>query len=84
LQALFLLQPPADEAEVEIEESRGTAAIMALVEAQFALDVVDRGAVRRNFEGVQQITGQVPLFRLVYPRDFSKLSQVVDKVVNSA
>jgi hypothetical protein len=78
LRALYLLEPPGP---LQLVEAGGTAAIMALVEAQFALDVVDRESVRRGFAAVQRIAGQVPVFRLAYPRDFRLLSEVIDKIV---
>ena len=55
-------------------------AIMAMISASFALDVVDRVAVQRNFETVARLTGHVPVFDLVYQRDFSKLPQLIDKI----
>jgi len=82
LRALFLLGPPVDDGSIGVEETRGMSAIMALIEAQFALDVVDRQAVQRNFECVQQVAGHVPLFRLSYPRDYGILSQVCAKIID--
>ncbi len=79
LKALYLLEPPGP---LQLVEAGGMAAIMALVEAQFALDVVDRESVRRGFAAVQRVAGQVPVFRLAYPRDFRLLSAVIDTIVH--
>lgn len=84
LQALVLLEPPdpdaADE-EIRIEPAAGMSAIMALVEAQFALDVVERGAVQRNFAVVSAVAARVRMFRLGFPRNYSRLEQVLEIIL---
>jgi len=83
LKALFLLEPPASTGQapsVRIAKANGMSAIMAIVEAQFALDVTDRDAVKRGFETVSEVAGCVPVWRLTYPRDFTLLSHVVDEI----
>jgi hypothetical protein len=59
---------------------------MALVEAQFALDVVDRESIRRGFAAVQHAAGGVPVHRLTYPHDYQQLSGVIETILrdNSA
>jgi len=79
LKALYLLEPPGP---LGIAEASGMAAIMALVEAQFALDVVDRDSVRRGFAAVQEIAGHLPIFRLTYPRDYRLLSRVIETIMH--
>jgi hypothetical protein len=83
LRALYLLEPPGP---LRIEQTGGMAAIMALVEAQFALDVVDRESVRRGFAAVQHVAGGVPVLRLTYPHDYQQLSGVIETILrdNSA
>lgn len=85
LAALFLLEEPAPAQAVgaiRIERSAGGAALVALIGALFALDVVDREAVQRAFGSVGQAAGCVPIFRLAYPRDYRVLPQVVEKIAN--
>jgi ABC-type iron transport system FetAB ATPase subunit len=81
LRALYLLDSPAPDKEVHIRQSGGMAAIMALVEGQFALDVVDKNAIRRGFSAVRDVAGHVPLLRLTYPRNYHGLSQLINRIV---
>jgi hypothetical protein len=83
LSALFLLNQPLESSPdegISINPARGSAAIMAMVEAQFALDVVERAVVKRNFSTVGRVAGGVPVFALTYPRDYGVLSQVIDNI----
>jgi hypothetical protein len=59
------------------------AAIMALVEAQFALDVVDKEAIQRGFATVRSVARHVPVFNLVYPRSYHSLSAVIERIAGS-
>jgi hypothetical protein len=79
LRALFLIEPPRP---LRLEPASGMAAIMALVEAQFALDVAGEEAVRRGFAAVQRVAGHVPVYGLAYPRDFGLLTEVVGTVID--
>jgi NAD(P)-dependent dehydrogenase (short-subunit alcohol dehydrogenase family) len=81
LRALFLLEPPGP---LRIEAARGMETIMALLEAQFTLDVADEESVRRAFAAVERVAGQVPVFRLAYPRDYALLTEVIGAVLNAA
>jgi hypothetical protein len=81
LRALFLIDPPGP---LGVKPASGMAAIMALVEAQFALDVVSEDAVRRAFSAVEQVAGHVPVFRLTYPRDYPALPEVIRAVRGAA
>jgi hypothetical protein len=80
LSALCLLNDPQDPdvEEIRLSPVAGSAAIMALVEAQFALDVRDRDVVRRDFERIGQIASVLPVCRLSFPREFSLLPKVLD------
>jgi hypothetical protein len=53
---------------------------MAIIEALFALDVVNKKAVTRNFEAVSRVAGGMPVFRLIYPRHYEILPKVLDLV----
>ena len=87
LSAIFLLEcppPTADGREVRIEPTRGMAAIMTLVEAQFALDLVDPAAVGRGFTAVSDVAGHVPVYRASYARSFGRLPTVLEELLNAA
>jgi hypothetical protein len=84
LAALYLLNKPPDagpEPGIRIKPAGGTAAIMAMIEALFALDVVRKDLVQRNFEQAAQVAGQTEVYDLSYPRYFNELPDVVATVV---
>jgi len=93
LEALFLLADPATEAlpsaaheatknglPIHIRRSGGSAALVALLEAMFALDPVDRDAVQRSFNLVGEVASRVPLLKLRYPRAYTELARLVDTI----
>ncbi|NNK33918.1 MAG: hypothetical protein HKP02_12380 [Xanthomonadales bacterium] len=82
LAGLFLLEEPAEEESgaVRIEPARGKAALLALIEDSFALDVVDHHSIRRTFAIAGRVARAASIFRLSYPRDYRKLSQVIANI----
>ncbi|MBT8065459.1 MAG: hypothetical protein KJN94_10585, partial [Gammaproteobacteria bacterium] len=44
------------------------------------LDVVDHNAVQRSFELAGRLARSLSIFRLSYPRDYRKLSQVIANI----
>jgi len=84
LSALFLLNEPPEAGQasaIQIRPAGGTAAIMAMVEALFALDVVRKDIIQRNFEQAARVAGQTGIYDLTYPRHFNDLPAVVSAVV---
>lgn len=79
LATLFLIDQPGP---LRVEPAGGMTAIMALVEAQFALDVVDEAAVRRSFDAVQRVAGRAQVLRLAFPRDYGLLTDVIGAVTD--
>jgi hypothetical protein len=79
LAALFLIEPPREQG-VRIKQAGGKSVLMALIEDTFALDVVDRPSVQRAFESAGRLARSLPIFRLGYPRDYRKLSQVIANI----
>ncbi len=79
LAALFLLEPPGQR-EIRIEPAGGRSVLMGLIEETFALDAVDHAAVQRAFERTGRLARSLPIFRLGYPRDYRKLSQVIANI----
>jgi len=83
LSALFLLEePPAPGAEgaVRATPAGGMSSIVALIESLFALDVVRKEIVQRNFAMVGRVARGVPVFRLSYPRRYEFLPDVMKAV----
>jgi hypothetical protein len=66
--------------EVSLAPLGGNLTIMAIIESLFALDVVSKDAVTRNFEVVKGVAAGMTVFRLNYPREYKILSKVVDFV----
>jgi hypothetical protein len=87
LDALFLLDEPVDEPvdgssreRIHIQRAGGSTTLMTIIESMFALDVVDKETVRRDFEMVGQLAGLIPVYRLSYWRDYSLLSRVTNEI----
>lgn len=77
--AAFLLGDPtmAPVDHVVVEPLGGNQAMMALIESAFALDVVSRGSIRRNFALVGTLARSgLPLFTLNFPRQYDMLAEV--------
>ena len=86
LSALFLLDEwrQADQnGRGLIESAGGSTAIMAMIESLFALDVVAREVVKRNFEMAGALAGALPVFHLRYPREYGFLPEVLEAVVQN-
>ena len=84
LSALFLLEDPgrAETDRVDIAPVSGSVAIMTLIEAMFALDVVDRASIRRGFESIQRLADRIPTYRLAYRRDYAELPRVIQRITD--
>lgn len=83
LSRLYLLEGRSEQADsnlVEITAAGGMASIMALIESLFALDVVSEESVRRNFEVVRRVSGGVVIKRVMYPRSYEALPEVIEAV----
>lgn len=65
---------------VQIIPAGGVVSIMTLIESLFALDGVGEKSVRRNFELVQQVAGDVKIKRLMYSRGYEYLPEVTEAV----
>ena len=83
LSRLYLLEGDSAQADsnlVEITAAGGMASIMVLIESLFTLDVVSEESVRRNFEVVRQVSGGVVIKRVMYPRSYDALPEVIEAV----
>jgi hypothetical protein len=78
--ALFLLEPPAADGRLRIENLSPRSAAIELTRHAFFLDREDLPGFQRFFDRVCRLSETVPLFRLSYPRTFETLDRVVDGI----
>lgn len=79
VRALLLLEEPSESEgheSVSLLTLQGSAALMELLQHGFMLDPGDRDTIEKQFLAVGDLAESLPLFRLTYPRDFSKLAEV--------
>jgi hypothetical protein len=69
------------DSDVRVRAAGGMASIMTLIESLFALDVVAEESVRRGFETVRRVASGVSIKRLTYPREYSRLPDVIETVI---
>lgn len=80
LKAIYVLQE-AEVGEAQIEKLKPSAALSALVEHSFILDVEDKEKVRTHFDAVSQLANSIPCFTLAYPRSYQELGNVIGSVI---
>ena len=80
LAAIFLLNDPGQEAQVEnvlVERISGNAVMMAMISSAFCLDPSDRKMIASNFHNASRVSSQCKrLYSLSYPREHSRLPEV--------
>jgi len=81
LAALYVL---ASGPEIAIEPLSERAAFMALVAATFQLHLEDPVRSRDLFDAIAALRAAVPVRRLAYPRDFSRLASVREALLTDA
>jgi hypothetical protein len=81
---LYVLGEPRDErrGEVTIEALTGRETFLQLVSHCFRLDVDDRRRLRGEFETIGRIASTRVVYRLAFPRDWSRLASVRDAVLD--
>lgn len=88
LDAVFLLNDPKDEEPadaVTIGPVSGSEAMMAMIHCAFSLDPSDRQMIVSNFRNIGQAIGErLAFYRLQYPRDHGRLSEVREAVMACA
>ena len=67
--------------EIRVEPLRGAAAFLALVSAAFQLHIDDAARSREMFEQVAALLDRVELRTLAYPRDYDRLPEVREAIV---
>jgi len=84
LRRLFLLAPEVDlgeSQEVSISPISPRDAVIELVRYAFKLDVTDRSLLQHEFDRLTRLVKHVPLRRLSFPHDLSRLPQVQAKIL---
>jgi hypothetical protein len=83
IRGLFLLhQAPSDQQSIEVRHLTGTAAVIALIKNSFLLAPGDHDLLRRQFEvATALIRTGCPCYALTYPRRFSDLPHVRDRIL---
>lgn len=77
LAAIMVLVEPGEVAAATIQPMPAAAALSALIDHSFMLDVDDRARVRAHFGRLADLATDCPCFALDYPRDYAELPQVI-------
>ena len=86
VRAFLLLEQMSESADAEavsLQPVQGSAALLVLLEHGFVLDPTDRNTLERNFLASGDLAESLPLFRLRYPRDYSRLAEVRESILQS-
>lgn len=82
--ALFSLAPPAETDDIRMTALPSGAACMDVIRNSFALDPVAPAPARARMEAASRFVAGVPCFTLSYPRDYQRLPEVHQAVLNAA
>jgi hypothetical protein len=87
LKALYVLSPPGTCRKVgrpaaEIERLAGPAALLEVLRAAFNLLVLESSRIATQFSFASRLVAEVPVRRLTYDRDWSRLSAVCDALLS--
>jgi GTPase SAR1 family protein len=86
LRRMYFLPPPEEAeqtAEVRIEPLSSRDAVVELVKYTYLIDVTDRQRLRQEFERLSRVAVQPLFYRLACPRDFSRLAEVRQAIVDA-
>jgi hypothetical protein len=75
----YVLGQPAD--EVTLTHLGPRAAVIALLEASFRLDVANHALLQAEFDLLTWLARILPLERLDYPRDYTRLPEVAQSII---
>ena len=86
LRALYVLSPPGEHRSVkgrpvQIERLSGREAFLEVIRAAFNLMALESSRMASQFAFARRLILAVPVRRLTYPRDFSRLSTVCDALL---
>ena len=72
----------ADSDTIAFDRLTPQAGLSCLIQHAFLLDVDDRARVRAHFGRLADLSEVVPMFTLNYPRQYSRLHEVIDRVLD--
>ena len=81
LDAIYFLGD-ADSDAIEFRKLTPQVGLSCLIQHAFVLDVDDRARVRAHFGRLADLSEVVPTFALNYPRQYSRLHEVIDRVLD--
>jgi hypothetical protein len=82
INALFSIAAPAQDDRIAFRRLSVAEACMTLVENSFALDPVDPVSARGRLRDASALARQVPAFEIAYPRDYARLPDVRQAILN--
>lgn len=74
--AIFAIAEPAEDGQIGLRRLTLAETCMALVESSFALDPSNLEQARSRMEQASALARQVPAFEITYPRDYARLPEV--------
>lgn len=80
--AAIILQPPGDNPEIRLRRLPPADATIALVRNSFALDPTDMAHMQRILAKATDAANNVPVYALTYPRDYTRLPDVIAHLQN--
>jgi hypothetical protein len=81
LRAIFLLAN-ANASEIAIEKLAPSRALSEILQHSFILDVEDKSRLKQHFARLGALCEEIPCFSLDYPREYSRLPEVITAVEN--
>lgn len=81
ISALFVLDTSAKPASTSIVPLSAAEACVTIVRNSFSLDPTDIDRSRQRLQEASRLANAVPAFRLSYPRDYARLPEVRDAVI---
>ncbi len=80
--AMFMLAPSFSDQQISIRPLTLAACCMMLVESSFSLDPSDVEQARRRLADASAVARAVPAFEIAYPRDYARLADVRQAILD--
>jgi hypothetical protein len=84
IHALFSIGGPMQDGDVRLRRLSAAQACMTLIESSFALDPADLDQARRRLDEAGRLANSVPAFEIAYPRDYARLPDVRQAILDQA
>ena len=81
---IFVLAPPSVDSTISFRRLTQAEACMALVANSFALDPTDPQRARARLADASALACRVPVFEVSYSRDYARLPELVQQIVDQA